>query len=267
MKLIITGCCLIICLMAVHIETAEAQAVRIQQPIVQQFSVGTTLTVPDRGSALLGGIRSGSIHSRQSGPFRSGSRYGHSFQSSTSSVGVYIHDFEAMDQMLLNSAPRILRNSRNVPSAHHHWRNQLLNQTASSQPTGRSLSSSETNSNAREIRQSKAERFYELGKQAEKKTLHACDCDPALSECGKVWQHQSGSSFAGTDDHQRRTDLGPEAKRRRINQRSGSFFFRHKDSIGKMHLGIAFTTCVIKVDHIRIRRPDSSQSYASRAID
>ena len=102
MKLIITGCCLIICLMAVHIETAEAQAVRIQQPIVQQFSVGTTLTVPDRGSALLGGIRSGATHSRQSGPFRSGSRYGHSFQSSTSSVGVYIHDFEAMD--LLESA-------------------------------------------------------------------------------------------------------------------------------------------------------------------
>jgi len=169
MKLIITGCSMIICLMAVHIETAEAQAVRIQQPIVQQFSMGTTLTVPDRGSALLGGIRSGAIHSRQSGPFRSGSRYGHSFQSSTSSVGVYIHDFEAMDQMLLNSAPRILRDSRNVSSAHHHWRNQLLNQAASRQPAGRSLSSSETNSNASEIRQSKAERFYQLGQQAEKK--------------------------------------------------------------------------------------------------
>lgn len=169
MKSQIAGCSILICMMTVHVETTEAQAVRIQQPIVQQFSVGTTLTVPDRGSALLGGIQSGAIHSRQSGPFRSGSTYGHSFQSSTGSVGVYIHDFEAMDQMLLNSAPRVLRDSRNVPSAHHHWRNQLLNQTASSQPADRSLSPTETISNASEIRQSKAERFYELGQQAEKK--------------------------------------------------------------------------------------------------
>lgn len=167
MKSIAVSCCMLICLMTVHVEVTEAQAVRIQQPIVQQYSVGTTLTVPDRGSALLGGIQSGAMHSRQSGPFRRGSTYGHSFQSSTSSVGVYIHDFEAMDQMLLNSAPRVVRDSRKSPTAHQHWRNQLLNQTAGTQSADRTPSN--IISNATEIRQSKAERFYELGQQAEKK--------------------------------------------------------------------------------------------------
>ncbi|QDT92040.1 hypothetical protein [Gimesia algae] len=167
MKSIAAGCSILICLMAVYVETAEAQAVRIQQPIVQQFSAGTTLTIPDRGSAMLGGIQSGAIHTRQNGPFRSGSTYGHSFQSSTSSVGVYIHDFEAMDQMLLNSAPRVLRDSRNFPTAHQHWRNQLMNQTVATQPADSTPAG--TISNAREIRLSKAARFYELGQQAEKK--------------------------------------------------------------------------------------------------
>lgn len=167
MKSIIALGSTLICLIVAPLEIAEAQAVRIQQPIVQQFSTGTTLTVPDRGSALLGGVQSGASHFRQSGPFRGGSTYGHSFQSATSSAGVYIHDFEAMDQMLLNSAPRVLRDSPNTTSAYQHWRNQLLNQTTENQSTV--SGPAETISNASEIRQSKAERFYELGQQAEKK--------------------------------------------------------------------------------------------------
>ena len=167
MKSIAVGCSMLICLMTVLTETAEAQVVRIQQPIVQQFSAGTTVTVPDRGSALLGGVQSGAVYSRQSGPFRAGSTYGHSFHCSTSSVSVYIHDFEAMDQMLLNSAPRVLRDTRNDPSAHQHWRDQLLNQTVTIQAT--ETGSSKPLRNASEMRSTKAERFYELGRQAEKK--------------------------------------------------------------------------------------------------
>ncbi|HAH45732.1 MAG TPA: hypothetical protein DCM07_12920 [Planctomycetaceae bacterium] len=167
MKSIIACGSTLICLIVAPLEIAEAQAVRSQQPIVQQFSTGTTLTVPDRGSALLGGVQSGASHFRQSGPFRGGSSYGHSFQSATSNVSVYIHDFEAMDQMLLNSAPRVLRDSPYNPSAYQHWRNQLLNQPTENRSTA--SGTAETISNASEIRQSKAERFYELGQQAEKK--------------------------------------------------------------------------------------------------
>ncbi|MCA9021248.1 MAG: hypothetical protein KDA74_13955, partial [Planctomycetaceae bacterium] len=157
----------------VPIPQTHAQALRIQQPIVQQFSAGTTLTVPDRGTALLGGFHSGAIRSRQTGPFRQGSHYGHAFQSSTSSVSVYIHDFEAMDRMLLNSAPLSLRNSGERNGSHQHWRQQLLSRpipVAGTDHASASDTAAESPTRtAKQIAQTKAERFFELGQQAEQK--------------------------------------------------------------------------------------------------
>tara|TARA_R110002095_G_scaffold152023_1_gene131606 strand:+ start:3721 stop:4356 length:636 start_codon:yes stop_codon:yes gene_type:complete len=152
----------------------QAQAIRIQQPVVQQFSAGTTLSVPDRGSALWGGFHSGAIQSRQVGPFRQGSSYGQSFQSTTGSVGVYIHDFEAMDRMLLNSsAPSSLRDSGGNRNAQQHWKRQLRSQHARTVDS-RQVSESRaplqnTISPLNSIAQSKAERFFELGQNAEEK--------------------------------------------------------------------------------------------------
>ncbi|QDT43419.1 hypothetical protein Pan241w_35190 [Gimesia alba] len=158
---------------AVQSQQAHAQALRIQQPIVQQFSAGTTLTVPDRGSALIGGFSSGAIRSRQTGPFRRGSNYGHAFQSSSSSVSVYIHDFEAMDRMLLNSAPAALRHSGGIQNRNQHWKQQLLSRQADAStpnrfPASRTSVGTSTRS-AEQIAQTKAERFYELGQKAERK--------------------------------------------------------------------------------------------------
>ncbi|QDV18971.1 hypothetical protein Pan153_36320 [Gimesia panareensis] len=157
-------CCGIVSLMST---SAQAQVVRIQQPIVQQFSAGTTVTVPDRGTALLGGISSGRMHSRQFGPFRRGSIYGQEFQSSTSSVSVYIHDFDAMDRYLLNSAPQSMRRTT-ASDPSDHWRNQLLS-PAPQDPPGSSALQKQRAAETKARTQTRAQRFYELGKQAEQK--------------------------------------------------------------------------------------------------
>lgn len=159
---------------SVQNQHVHAQAIRLQQPIVQQFSAGTTVSVPDRGSAILGSFNSGATRSKQVGPLRQGRSYGQAFQSSTSSVGVYIHDFEAMDRMLLNSAPlssgtrgRLFQNS---PA---HWKQQLLSQHARTSGSKHDFGSAAPLptpvSPSKEITQSKAERFFELGQTAEEK--------------------------------------------------------------------------------------------------
>lgn len=155
---------------AVSSQRCHAQAVRIQQPIVQQFSAGTTLTIPDRGSALIGGYRSGAIRSRQTGPFRRGSYYSQSFQSSTASVGVYIHDFEAMDRMLLNQGASVLRPASDPFSPHQHWQQQLLSPRDSDKTaSGLDRATAGSSARAETAAQSKAQRFYQLGQKAEEK--------------------------------------------------------------------------------------------------
>ncbi|WP_298866043.1 hypothetical protein [uncultured Gimesia sp.] len=151
-----------------------AQEIRIQQPIVQQFSARTTVSVPDRGSAVLGSFHSGVIRSRQSGPLRRGSSYGQAFQSSTSSVSVYIHDFEAMDRMLLNSAPASSRYlGRNSQTDLKQWKQQLFSRRAQTSDLKRSSSAHDLPQSSTSIQQvkpqAKAERFFQLGQNAEKK--------------------------------------------------------------------------------------------------
>jgi hypothetical protein len=87
----------------------------VQLPTFRVFSMSTTVSVPDRGGAYLGGISSSSIHRRERGvpglgrvPFAGrafGNRTvaGHT-RSSGVSVSAYIHDFEAMEEDLLRKA-------------------------------------------------------------------------------------------------------------------------------------------------------------------
>lgn len=79
----------------------DAQQIAVQQPVVQNFSASTSVSVPDRGSAHLGSVGSASSGRSVSGPFRSGTSRGQDRQASSTSVHVYIHDFEAMDAALL----------------------------------------------------------------------------------------------------------------------------------------------------------------------
>lgn len=92
-------------LITAWISPAWAQDLAVQQPVVRQFGVGTSVSVPDRGRAYLGGVRKGAMGTnRYGGPFRSGTNSGLEHSNSSMSVSVYIHDFEAMDEALLNAA-------------------------------------------------------------------------------------------------------------------------------------------------------------------
>jgi hypothetical protein len=90
-------------LFAAGVTTASAQSITVQQPVVQTFSVDTVVTVPDRGSTLLGSMSSAGDSRSQYGFNPFGSSIGGYRNHSSAHATVYIHDFAAMDEALLNS--------------------------------------------------------------------------------------------------------------------------------------------------------------------
>ncbi|MDO4576384.1 MAG: hypothetical protein Q4D98_14345 [Planctomycetia bacterium] len=83
----------------------------VQLPTFQNFGTQTTVTVPDGGRAVMGGVTRANEGGTSSGvpvlPFRNRS-YGNSVEASGVSVTATVHDFEAMDEALLNSpSPRV----------------------------------------------------------------------------------------------------------------------------------------------------------------
>ena len=117
---------IVACFVFSQVAAAHAQQVVVQQPVVQQpvvstNSVRTTVSVPDRGSALLGGVSSAESARSNYGPLRSGTSTGLSRSASSMSASVYIHDLRAMDEALLNSvpdspSPSAIRGPSRVPS-------------------------------------------------------------------------------------------------------------------------------------------------------
>jgi hypothetical protein len=107
--------------------TSGAYAQVVQLPTFRVFSMSTTVSVPDRGSAYLGGVSSSSMGRRERGlpglghvPFAGrsfGNRAiaGHT-RTSGVSVNAYIHDFDAMEEDLLRQASPLAR--RSLPATH-----------------------------------------------------------------------------------------------------------------------------------------------------
>ncbi|MDA0833136.1 MAG: hypothetical protein O2955_08140 [Planctomycetota bacterium] len=81
-----------------------SQNLTIQQPVVEQFSVGTTVSVPDRGGIILGGVHRAGASRKSFGFSRPGTNTGTFSQGSSTSVHVWIHDFEEMDRAVLEAA-------------------------------------------------------------------------------------------------------------------------------------------------------------------
>jgi len=130
--------------------TAYGQAVTVQQPVVGVFSVDTVVSVPDRGRMTLGGVSSaGSQWSSYGfGPFRQSS-FGQFTNASAADVGVYIFDFEAMDQALLSQPTARSASSKPVvPHAEDSWlfaqRNRPGAARAVNPPTGESVNVART---------------------------------------------------------------------------------------------------------------------------
>lgn len=94
---IAAGCFLV----AIATDSVCAQRLTVQQPVVSRFGVQTTVSVPDRGSVLLGSVSRAGVSRYSTGPFRSGSSVGRFTQHSRASVSVYIHDFEELERQLL----------------------------------------------------------------------------------------------------------------------------------------------------------------------
>ncbi|HUT92339.1 MAG TPA: hypothetical protein VMY37_22785 [Thermoguttaceae bacterium] len=81
------------------------QPTTVQLPTYSYFTTSTTVSVPDRGSVYLGGVKRAATGRNEFGtpllPFRNRS-IGTERSASGVSVSVYIHDFEAMDEYLLS---------------------------------------------------------------------------------------------------------------------------------------------------------------------
>jgi len=86
-------------------EVAWAQSTTVQLPTYQSFAAGTTVSVPDRGSVYLGGVKRAQSGMNEFGsplsPFRNRA-IGSQRSASGMSVSVYIHDFEALEEELLS---------------------------------------------------------------------------------------------------------------------------------------------------------------------
>ncbi|MBL8848383.1 MAG: hypothetical protein JNG89_01810 [Planctomycetaceae bacterium] len=93
------------CAVMVAARAAPAQQT-VQQPVVEQFSADTVVSVPDRGRLYLGGVGSAGATRKAYGPIPSGSASGRFTSGSSLDVGVFIHDFEAMDELLLSRPTR-----------------------------------------------------------------------------------------------------------------------------------------------------------------
>ncbi|MEO1997721.1 MAG: hypothetical protein ABGZ17_20860 [Planctomycetaceae bacterium] len=89
----------------ITVSTAVAQ-VMLQQPAMSNFSVNTTVSVPDRGGAYLGGLHRAGAGHKSFGPFRPGTATGVFRESQSLTSHVYIHDFQTMDRLLLETARR-----------------------------------------------------------------------------------------------------------------------------------------------------------------
>lgn len=109
------------------------QASTVQLPSFSYFSVDTTVSAPDRGGMSLGGVRRSSTGSTAFGPgFGPRSRaFGRQASASTVTVHAAVHDFDAMDQQLLEQAKRSYARSKSARPA-----GRSASSSAESAPTG-----------------------------------------------------------------------------------------------------------------------------------
>ena len=170
--------------------SALGQGLTVQLPTYSFTTVGTTVMVPDQGSTLLGGIDRASDGRNEFGmpflhfpPFKNQS-IGQSRSAVNMSVTATIHDFDAMDQALLNSpSPAGLTSNGQRPGVAPagmvagraalpraadlagHW---LPEPTAAAGLTGTNLAAEQSRRVAQQqTRADEAEKYFERARQAE----------------------------------------------------------------------------------------------------
>lgn len=172
-SLIAAGCVL----MTAHASAQNA----VQLPTLSSFRTGTTVSVPDRGSVYTGGINRAADGRNEFGtpllPLRNRS-IGSQRSASNVWTSVYIHDFEAMDEALLNQArdsasrapARRLLGTSTVATSTRRWSGPSQTIRSSTDPLSKSVAELKAERvGEQEARVAEAKRLYESGKAAEAK--------------------------------------------------------------------------------------------------
>ena len=163
---------------------AQQPATSVQLPTFSFFSASTTVSVPDGGSALLGGVNRASDGRSEFGvpllpfrPFRN-SAIGSERSASSMRVTATIHDFEAMDEFLLNQ-PTEFRRSQGIQSPAamlgHTLQPRLPNRSPAWEPSSRAETSTVATvagiqarrDQQQQSRLTEAEQFYQRAQDAE----------------------------------------------------------------------------------------------------
>lgn len=97
----ILGCLVALAFTSCELPRTQAQSLTVQQPVVDVFNVSTVVSVPDRGSTLLGGISRAAEARGRFGFMPGGSSLGLERSNTTASAHVYIHDLAGLDEELL----------------------------------------------------------------------------------------------------------------------------------------------------------------------
>jgi hypothetical protein len=103
---------------------ARAQNVTVQQPVMSSFSVNTTISAPDSGGLLIGGVGSATLASARYGPLPLGTNSGIFGVGGSMTVHPTIHHLEELDREVLAAARRRAKNSEVVlpGNAESAWR-------------------------------------------------------------------------------------------------------------------------------------------------
>ena len=105
---------------------AVAQEITVQQPVVGVHGAQTSISVPDRGTAFLGGVSRAGASRSSYGPLRSGTSTGMFRDRSSFSVSVQIIDLQAMDEAMLEEARASRRDASPLSGQAGHAYQSLL---------------------------------------------------------------------------------------------------------------------------------------------
>ncbi len=147
--------------------SAWAQGTAVQLPSYSYFTTNSTVVVPDRGGAYLGGMSRARSGMNEFGaplmPFGNRSS-GSERSASGASVSAYVHDFEAMDEMLLG--PDFRSGSRAAAGSGDPRRTRAgVPSAGESVPSVKEILAERRRE--QEIRQAEAQGLFERGQSAE----------------------------------------------------------------------------------------------------
>jgi hypothetical protein len=113
-----------VCIFFVLLPAANAQQFVVQEPSLETFGVGTTVSVPDRGRASVGGVRQSAPSRAMYGPFRTGHSLGMSSHGSGLNIQARVHDLAELDRATLEAAENARRAREDYslsPAAQHAY--------------------------------------------------------------------------------------------------------------------------------------------------